>query len=102
MSRSREDLQLLLEDILGSENVYFQPPANVRMRYPAIVYSLYKIMDWDANDSPYVHHKSYTITLIDQDPDSEIVDKLTDLQYCEFDRAYASDHLNHFVFKLFY
>ena len=102
MSKSRDDLQLLLEEILGSTNVYFQPPANVRMRYPAIVYSLGEITDWDADNNPYVHHKAYTITLIDQDPDSEFVDRLIDLQYCDFDRSYASDHLNHFVFTLYY
>lgn len=40
MAKSRIDLQYLLENILGSRHVYFQPPETVKMNYPAIVYSL--------------------------------------------------------------
>ena len=38
--RDRLDLHECLCKILNSNNVYFQPPENVRMNYPAIVYSL--------------------------------------------------------------
>ena len=34
----RNDLQKLLVEVLGSKNVYFQPPESVKMKYPAIVY----------------------------------------------------------------
>lgn len=102
MSRDREDLQYLLEDILESTEVYFQPPASVRMHYPAIVYALEAISDFDANDRPYVHNKAYRITVIDKDPDSIIAEKMSDLPYCAFERFYTSDNLNHFVFRMFY
>ncbi len=102
MSKDRVELQYILEEILGSSEVYFQPPASVRMKYPAIVYSLNRMVDYHANDMPYVHNKSYTVILIDKDPDSVIVDKLSDLQFSSFDRWYASDNLNHFVFTIFY
>ena len=36
---NRLDLQALLEDLLGSRNVYYQPPESVKMNYPAIVYA---------------------------------------------------------------
>ena len=36
----RLDLQKLLVELLGSDNVYFQPPPSVQMNYPAIVYKL--------------------------------------------------------------
>ena len=102
MSRDREELQLILEDILGSEEVYFQPPASVRMKYPAIVYSLETITDFDANDRPYIHNKAYQVTVIDKDPDSIIAEVISDLQFCAFERSYASNNLNHFVFRVFY
>ena len=35
----RLELHELLCETLGSRQVYFQPPVNVSMRYPAIVYS---------------------------------------------------------------
>ena len=33
-------LQSALEAILGSRNVYFQPPSGFQMQYPCIVYTL--------------------------------------------------------------
>ena len=34
----RKALQADLEQLIGSRNVYYQPPENVKMNYPAIVY----------------------------------------------------------------
>lgn len=102
MSKSRTELQALLENLLGSPEVYFQPPASVRMKYPAIVYSLSGITDWEADDKPYIHNKSYQVTLIDKDPDSVYSDKLLELPLCSFERAFASDNLNHFVYRIFF
>lgn len=101
-SRDREELQYILEDILGSTEVYFQPPATLRMSYPAIVYSLTDIEDFKADNIRYAHNKAYMVTVIDKDPDSVIADKVSDLELCKFERAYAADHLNHFVFRVFY
>ena len=35
---TRLELQSKLEEILGSRQVYYQPPETVKMEYPAIVY----------------------------------------------------------------
>ena len=40
----RQTLQSELEAILGSRNVYYQPPANLKMQYPAIRYKKQKII----------------------------------------------------------
>lgn len=102
MSR-RTDLQALLENILGSKNVYFQPPSSVSMKYPAIVYSLNGIDKKSADDSSYMQKRSYTVTLIDKNPDSELVDSLVrDLSLCRFDRHYKADNLNHYVYTLYF
>ena len=37
--KTRLELQETLEELLGSRNVYYEPPANIKMEYPAIVYS---------------------------------------------------------------
>ena len=47
---SRLSLQTMLEEILGSRNVYYNPPASVRMEYDAIVYSRTKIDNKFANN----------------------------------------------------
>lgn len=50
---SRLELQSELEKILGSRNVYFQPPASVKIKYPAIVYSRKSIDNNFANNTVY-------------------------------------------------
>ena len=99
---SRLNLQTLLEGVLGSTNVYFQPPPNNDMKYPAIVYERYKIVNNFANNLVYNQQTSYMVTVIDEDPDSEIVDKVTELIKCSFDRHFTINNLNHDVFTLYY
>lgn len=99
---SRTDLQKILEELLGSHNVYFQPPESMKLKYPAIVYSLNRIRPTYANNKKYLNAKSYSAILIDKDPESEFVNKLLELDYCQFDRPYQSDGLNHFAFTIYY
>lgn len=100
--RSRIDLQTVLEGILGSRNVYFQPPASVKMSYPAIIYSRKNFDNRYANDSIYKQMTAYEIIVIDKNPDSDLVQKMVGLQYCSFDRHYEADNLNHDVFTLYF
>lgn len=102
MARTREDLHEILVDILGSRNVYFQPPESLKLKYPCILYERDDIWTDYADDGHYINYKKYTVTVVDADPDSEIPDKLNRLPLCEFDRHYASDYLNHDVFTLYY
>lgn len=97
---TRLQLQALLLTLC--DNVYFQPPPNVRMKYPAIVYERSDDDTKFANDKPYSHAKRYTLTIIDEDPDSDIPDKVRMLRYCRFDRFFTADNLNHDVYNLFF
>lgn len=97
----RLELQSDLESILGSRNVYFQPPESIMMNYPCIVYKLDAVQNIAADDIRYVVHPRYQLTLIDRDPDSEYLDALSELPYCVFERYYAVDNLNHFVFSIY-
>lgn len=99
---SRIDLQKFLEEMLGSRNVYFQPPASVQMNYPAIVYSLSQIRNRNANNQVYSQTTHYMVTVIDKNPDSPIVQKLSQFPTAYFDRQYKADNLNHFVFNLYF
>lgn len=99
---TRLELHEKLCEILGSRNVYFQPPASVTMRYPAIVYSLGSINNTFANNDVYRQTRSYEITVIDKDPDSKIVDAMSLTPCIRFDRRFASDNLYHNVFTLKY
>ena len=99
---TRLELQTVLENILGSRNVYFQPPPNVNMLYPCIVYNKNNIDIRYANNTPYKHKKRYQVTVIDANPDSEIPDKMANLPLCSFDRQFKANQLNHDVFNLYF
>lgn len=98
----RLQLQELLESILGSRNVYFQPPPNVQMKYPCIVYNRATAETEFADNIPYRATKQYQLIVIDQDPDSDIPDKIALLPLCKHDRFYTANNLNHDVFNLFF
>lgn len=98
----RLELSAILRNTLGSDNVYFQPPETVKMKYPAIVYSLDNIQNVHADDGVYLSHRRYSVTLIDKNSDSPIVERLSALPMCQFNRHYTSDNLNHFVFTLYF
>ena len=99
---SRLELHEILCDILGSRHVYFQPPSSVKMVYPAIVYSRNSIGNDFANDLVYKQSLGYTVTVIDEDPDSNVVEKISRLPMCRFDRHFTSDNLNHDVITLYF
>ena len=99
---NRLDLHELLCEVLGSRNVYYSPPESVKIKYPAIVYSRSDIDNKFANDSVYKQLHVYSITVIDDDPDSEIVERMSSIPKCKFDRHFVSDNLNHDLFTLYY
>lgn len=100
--RRREELQTLLETLLGKRNVYFQPPPSMQLQYPAIVYSRSSITNRYADNSVYNHMIAYQLVVIDKDPDSEIVSKVSKLQYCKHTSNYKADGLNHDTFLIYY
>lgn len=98
----RLELQSLLEDILGSDNVYFQPPENVVMQYPCIVYGRDGAHRVSADNSGYRRVQRYQVTVIDRDPENPVIEKLGLLPRCSDGRSYVADGLNHDVFELYY
>ena len=99
---SRIELQKKLEELLGYNHVYYQPPETLKIEYPAIVYSKSKIETKKANNSMYSKKIRYDITVIDKRPDNLVIDKLMELPYCSYDRPYKTDGLNHDTLTLYY
>lgn len=98
----RVELQTLLEGILGSSNVYFQPPNNISIVYPCIVYERSSIDTVFANNAPYRHTRRYKVTVIHRNPDNTIVDAIAALPLCTHDVFFTADNLNHDVFTLYF
>lgn len=99
---SRADLNDTLEKLLGNENVYYDPPESVNMRYPAIRYTLENYNVKHANNTKYTLNPAYQLILIDRDPDSKYVNDLyTQYLYISLVRKYTANGLHHWVFRLY-
>lgn len=99
---SRLDLHEKLVEILGSRNVYFQPPESIKINYPAIIYERSDIRNRIADNDVYTQSHHYRITVVDKNPESDVVNKLSLLARIRFERHYVSDGLNHDTFNLYY
>lgn len=102
LDSKRLALQAVFETLLGTRNVYFQPPPSFKMKYPCIVYNLDIALVRFADDRPYSRTKRYQVTVIDANPDSSFPDKIAELPMSTFDRHFTADQLHHFVFQLFF
>jgi hypothetical protein len=99
---TRQQLQKILEEMLNSRNVYYQPPESITMAYPAIRYALTNINTKYANNQAYKNLRCYEIIVISKAPDNPVVDKILGLPYCSYSRHYVSDNLHHDVLSLYY
>jgi|SRR4029077_7752382 hypothetical protein len=96
--------RLQLHDILKSftDNVYFQPPENITLEYPCIIYQRDYAETKFADDIPYNNTLRYVVTVIDRDPDSVIPGKVASMPMCLYNRFFTADNLNHDVYRLFF
>jgi hypothetical protein len=110
---TRLQLQTLLESFVKEEfpedspehaaaKAYFQPPANVDMKYPCIVYFEDYAKTEHADNGVYRFTPRYMVTVIHKDPDNKIKDKVARLPMCLLSRRYTADGLNHHVFNLYF
>lgn len=97
---SRLQLHEKLCTALGSRHVYYQPPENLKMEFPAIIYTLQDMTHAMANNGKYIKNRSYKIIVITSDVDSQIVNNVEDLDYCKFQQVYTADGLYHYVFRI--
>lgn len=101
LEQRSQELQAKFQELLGSRNVYYNPPESVRMNYDAIVFKRNSIDNKFANDSVYMQSYYYTVTTITDDPDAPIIDKISKLPRCSFETSYIADNLYHNRFKLY-
>lgn len=100
--KSRESLDTTLRAILGTGNVYFQPPESVKISYPCIIYDRTDYYDQHADNIKYRTARRYTIKAIYKNPDNKLPDKINELPMCSFDRQYIADNLYHDIFNIYW
>lgn len=82
-------------------NIYYQPPSNIKLVYPCIIYSLEKDHVDYANNENYNLKNQFQILLITKNPEDSIHDLIRKLKFCRFDRRYVVDSLYHDSFTIF-
>lgn len=92
--------QALLEGVLPK--VYFQPPSNVKMEYPCIVYDLATGRTEYANNVPYSYTQQYEVKLIGRAPQPEKFHQLAFLPRSRHSLSYVAENLNHDVFLIYF
>ena len=99
----RLELSAKLHAILGTQNVYFQPPSDTAMEYPCFVYHLEELDVKYADNGVYLILDKYCVKYITDDPDdNKAAEMLSEFKHCKFDRPYVADNLHHFVYNLYY
>ena len=97
--------RLVLHSVLleFADNVYFQPPSNIQLEYPCIIYHRKEKDRKHGNNSVYIGKDRYRLTVIDRNPDSTIPDLIENyLQYCRIIDYFTQDNLNHTILDLYY
>lgn len=99
----RQELHEKLCTILGSRNVYFQPPENIKIPNRAIVYQLSNISTRSADDKNYIKRNRYQVIFMTPDAGDTLYHQIIDqFESCSFDRYYRFDNLNHYALDLYY
>ena len=90
--KTRDEVQELLEGILGSSNVYFQAPPNTGMKYPCIVYRFSNFNRRDADNKPYLLTGRWEVHHMYKSIKHDIkTDMLFAAPYVTFDRRIVTD-----------
>jgi hypothetical protein len=100
MANTRLTLQGKLEEILGSRNVYYNPPESQKMNFPCIVYSLSFIQDIHADNMNYLDYTTYKITVISKNPDHSACKKIHQLPMTKFSTRFVKNGFYHEVYIL--
>lgn len=110
MSKKRSDqkikrlkLDQKLRTVLGNDNVYFEPPASIKINYPCLIYSVDRLNVSRADNKAYLTQRAYQIISITTNPDTDILeDMINSFDHCFYERRYKSDNLIHDVFTIYF
>ena len=88
----RVDIQETFKFLLGSNNVYYQPPANLKMKYPAIVYSLDGLDVKRFDNTRLINKNCFSVTHIYRNESENLVETmLKNFEYISFDNRSIVD-----------
>ena len=115
MERRSDLLIKELSDLLGTDEVYFQPSDDVGngegenyiltgIEYPCFIIKRTTAYQPKANDKTYLFRPGYEVTYINRDePDPEMMYRVMEhFSNCSYQRHYVSDNLHHDLFMIYF
>lgn len=114
MERRSDLLMEELRDLLGTDEVYFQPAPDFSdnsqqvvltgIEYPCFIIRRTTAYQPRADDRTYLFRPGYEVIFINRDePDHEMIKTMINhFQRCRYERHYVSDNLHHDVFMIYY
>ena len=101
--RRRLQLQQEFKTLLGSSNVYFQPPKTISLKYPCVIYNREAPHILRANNKPYKITQRYKVTYITKDPADPMINRMIEaFEMIAPTRFFVSDNLYHNNYTLYY
>lgn len=99
----RVDIQEKFKFLLGSNNVYYQPPANLKMKYPAIVYSLDGLDVKHFDNTRLINKNCFSVTHIYRNESENLVETmLKNFEYISFDNRSIVDGIYNDHFTIYW
>ena len=114
MERRSDQLMSELRDLLGTDEVYFQPAPSFSdegeqvvltgIEYPCFIIKRTTAYQPRADDRTYLFRPGYEVTYINRDePDPEMIQMVMEhFQRCSYTRHFVSDNLHHDLFTIYY
>ena len=115
MERRSDLLIQELKDLLGTDEVYFQPSYDsgngeggpyifTGIDYPCFIMERTTAYQPSANNKNYIFRPCYKVTYVNRDePDPEMLEKVMQKFECvSYDRHFVFDNLHHDVFMIYY
>ena len=100
--RNRSALNEKLCTILGSRNVYHDPPSNIHLNYPCIIYKRLPAETRRADNGRFIIWYPYDVQIISKDPDFELFDSfLSNFDMGRENAPFTSDNLHHSNFTIY-
>lgn len=98
---SRMEIQTRLETLFYMK-VYFQPPPNLSLEYPCIVYEKQRTETRRADNRPFTFYDRYTVTHISKSYDESVpIKMLGAFRHAFQDREFKTDGLYHQVYTVY-
>ena len=97
---NRLTLSRVLHDILGTDNVYYNPPEYQKMNFPCIIYNRSYIYDYKADNIKYLDYTTYKITVVSKTPDHPAIKKILKIPMTKFSTQYQKNGYYHDVIIL--